>query len=433
MSSQFGLLREKRLLPLFLTQFLGAFNDNVMKNAMVLLIAFHGAQFSSLDPGLLVNACAGLFILPFFLFSASAGQLADKYEKSHLIRLTKALEILIAILAATGFWQLSLPWLLAALFLMGSQSALFGPLKYAILPQHLHPEELVGGNALVESATFLAILLGTVTGGLLIGFGNPLWAAAMCFLLALAGYGASLFIPHASAAEPELLINPNPFSETWRNIGFARRDTMLFTVMAAISWFWFYGAMFLSQVPGYTRDLGGDESVATLFLAMFSVGIGIGSLLCERLSRGKIEPGLILPGLLGLSLFAIDLYFATPAQTSLISASASNFLASGGHVRILVDLVLLGVAGGLYCVPLYAMLQSRALASHRSRSIAATNILNALFMVVAALLAMLLLGQGLSAADLFLITALINAGIAWWMHKRTPEFAQRARYLMRRD
>lgn len=429
MPSQFTLLRRQRLLPLFLTQFLGAFNDNVMKNAMVLLIAFRGTELSGLSPGVLVNACAGLFILPFFLFSASAGQLADKYEKSRLIRRVKLLEIAIAIIATLGFWLLNLPCLLLALFLMGSHSALFGPLKYAILPQHLAADELIGGNALIESSTFLAILLGTISGGLLIGLASPLWAGLCCIALALLGYGASCAIPHADAADPGLTLNRNPFSETARNVSAARREPALFVVMCAISWFWFYGAMFLSQVPAYTRSLGGNETLATLFLAVFSLGIGIGSLLCERLSRGRIELALVPLGMLGLSLFAIDLYFAS------IHASAtdglSGFLAHAGSWRILTDLLLIGLAGGVYCVPLYALLQQRARTSHRSRSIAAANILNALFMVLAALMAMLLLGQGLGAIELFLVTGALNLGMAAWMHHHTPEFLQALRHWRR--
>lgn len=423
MSKQFRLLREPRLLPLFITQFLGAFNDNLLKNAMVILIAFRGGEFSTLDPGLLVNACAGLFILPFFLFSASAGQLADKYEKARLIRQVKVLEVAIVVVATLGFYWLSLPWLLIALFLMGTHSALFGPLKYAILPQHLRQDELVGGNALIESSTFLAILLGTIVGGLLIGFAQPIWAGAVCVVIAGLGYLSSRRIPDAPASDPSLVLSRNPLVETGHSLRDMRRDRGLFVVMAAISWFWFYGAMFLSQIPAYTRDMGGNESVTTLFLVCFSVGIGIGSLLCERLSRGRIEPGIVPLGMLGLSLFAADLYFATPGTS--LAGNAAQFMAQPASLRILADLLLIGVAGGVYCVPLYAMLQDRSRATHRSRNIAATNILNSLFMVAAALLAMLLLGQGLNAVDLFLLTGGLNLLAGAWIHRQQPEFVAR--------
>lgn len=429
MSSQFSLLAQRRLLPLFMTQFLGAFNDNVMKSAIVILITFHGAELSSLHPGLLVNACAGLFILPFLLFSASAGQIADKYEKAGLIRLVKLLEIAIAAIATVGIWHMSLEAMLLALFLMGSHSALFGPLKYAILPQHLATSELVGGNALIESSTFIAILIGTLCGGLLISAGAPAIAGLACCAVALLGYLSSRFIPTAEAPAPQLRLNPNPLLETWRSLGEARRETALFAVMSAISWFWFYGAMFLSQIPAYTRDLGGGETLATLFLATFSLGIGIGSLLCERLARGRIEPALVPIGMLGLSLFAFDLYVASQGLATISDLASLTRSANGW--RVLFDLVMIGASGGLYCVPLYALLQTRARITHRSRSIAATNIQNALFMVMAAVLAMLLLGQGLTAADLFLATALLNLVMFGWLHYRAPEFMQALRHWRR--
>ena len=428
MSGQFKLLSERRFLPLFITQFLGAFNDNVLKNAMVILITFQGARMSSIDPALMVNACAGLFILPFFLFSATAGQLADKYEKSRLIRLVKQLEIGIMIIAAVGFWLPSLPLLLISLFLMGMHSTLFGPLKYSILPQHLHENELIGGNALIESGTFLAILLGTLLGGILIGLGEDgrHYASAACFTIAVLGYIASRGVPSAPAPAPALRVNWNPLTETWRNLGFTRQNRSVFLSILGISWFWFYGAMFLSQFPSFAKDhLGGNEGVVTLLLALFSVGIGLGSLLCERMSRRQIEPGIVPLGSIGLTAFAIDLYFATPAAGGISGLSATQFLAQPGSLRVLADLVLIGAFGGFYCVPLYALMQTRSDASHRSRVIAGNNILNALFMVVAAVLAIVLLGAGCSVPQLFLITAILNALVAAYIYTLRPEFINR--------
>ena len=428
MSCQFKLLRERRFLPLFITQFLGAFNDNVLKNAMVILITFQGARMSSIDPALMVNACAGLFILPFFLFSATAGQLADKYEKSGLIRLVKQLEIGIMVIAAVGFWLPNLPLLLISLFLMGMHSTLFGPLKYSILPQHLHEDELIGGNALIESGTFLAILLGTLLGGTLIGLGEDgrHYASAACFTIAVLGYCASRGVPSAPAPAPELRVNWNPLTETWRNLGLTRENRSVFLAILGISWFWFYGAMFLSQFPSFAKDnLGGNESVVTLLLALFSVGIGLGSLLCEKMSRRQIEPGIVPLGSIGLTVFAIDLYFAAPAAGAAAGLSAAQFLAQAGSLRILADLVLIGVFGGFYCVPLYALMQTRSEASHRSRVIAGNNILNALFMVVAAVLAIVLLGAGCSVPQLFLITAILNTIIAAYIYTLRPEFINR--------
>lgn len=428
MSGQFKLLSERRFLPLFITQFLGAFNDNVLKNAMVILITFEGVRMSGIDPALMVNACAGLFILPFFLFSATSGQLADKYEKSRLIRLVKLLEICIMVIAAIGFWLPNLPLLLIALFLMGMHSTLFGPLKYSILPQHLYENELIGGNALVESGTFLAILLGTILGGTLIGLGENgrHYASAACFTIALLGYIASRGIPIAPPPVPGLRINWNPFTETWRNLRFTRQNQAVFLAILGISWFWFYGALFLSQFPSFAKDhLGGNESVVTLLLAIFSVGIGLGSLLCEKLSGKHIEPGLVPLGSIGLTVFAIDLYFAAPVAGSVSGLSAAQFIAQPGGLRILADLVLIGVFGGFYCVPLYALVQTRSEASHRSRVIAGNNILNALFMVAAAVLAIVLLGAGCSVPQLFLITALLNALVAACIYTLRPEFITR--------
>ncbi|RJX30990.1 MAG: MFS transporter [Oxalobacter sp.] len=427
MSSQFALLTQRRFLPLFVTQFLGALNDNVLKNAMVMLIAFQGAKLSCASPGLMVNICAGLFILPFFLFSATSGQLADKYEKSQLIRLVKVMEVGIMVIATIGFTLPSLSCLLLALFLMGLHSTLFGPIKYSILPQHLHEDEMIGGNGLIESGTFLAILLGTILGGTLIAIGGEgaQWAAGVCISIAIAGYLASRAIPLAPAPDPGLSINWNPFTETWRNLRSLRQNRAVFLSILGISWFWFYGAIFLSQFPAYAKEtLGGGESVVTLLLGIFSIGIGIGSLLCEKLSRHKVEPGLVPLGSIGLTVFAVDLWLASPASGAM-GLSVTEFISRAGNIRILFDLVMIGVFGGFYCVPLYALMQTRSEVTHRSRIIAANNIMNAAFMVVAALLAIVLLSFGVSVPQIFLITAVINAGIALYIYSVSPEFINR--------
>ena len=424
MSSQFKLLTERRFLPLFVTQFLGALNDNVLKNAMVILIAFQGAKLTSASPVLMVNVCAGLFILPFFLFSATSGQLADKYEKSKLIRLVKVLEIGIMLIAAVGFWLPSLPWLLAALFLMGMHSTLFGPIKYSILPQHLHENEMIGGNGLIESGTFLAILIGTILGGTLIAMGEygAHLAAGACMTIAVVGYVASRRIPLAPAPEPEMAINWNPFTETWRNLAALKANRTVFLSILGISWFWFYGAIFLSQFPAFAKDnLGGGEGVVTLLLAIFSIGIGVGSLLCEKMSSQKVEPGLVPLGSIGLTLFALDLWLISP-EAGALGLGVSEFLARPGSIHILIDLVMIGVFGGFYCVPLYALMQIRSDASHRSRTIAANNIMNAAFMVVAALLAIALLSFGVTVPQIFLITGIVNAGIAIYIYSVAPEY-----------
>ncbi|MDQ3196035.1 MAG: MFS transporter [Burkholderiales bacterium] len=427
--NQFHLLRERRFAPFFCTQFLGAFNDNVHKNAVAILLAFHAAQLSSLSSNTLVNMSAGLFILPFFLFSATAGQLADKYEKSQLIRYTVMLEIVVMTIAAFGFYLQQVWLLLVALFLSGTQSAMFGPVKYAILPQHLRTEELIGGNGLVEMATFVAILLGTLLGGILIGMqpNGTTWVSITTISAACLGFIVSRGIPHSPAPAPALRINWNPLTETIRNIKFTRTNRTVFLVILGSSWFWFYGAMFVSQFPNLTKEvIGGNEQVVTLLLMVFSIGIGTGSLFCERLSGRKVEIGLVPFGSIGLTLFAIDLYFATRGlapQQELIGAA--EFLRQPQHWRLIADLMLIGTFGGFYIVPLYAMIQMRSDPEHRSRIIAGNNILNALFMVVAALLAIGLLTAGLTIPQLLLTTGVMNAVVAIYIYTLVPEFLMR--------
>jgi 1-acyl-sn-glycerol-3-phosphate acyltransferase len=428
MSGQFGLLKEKRFGPLFGTQFLGAFNDNLYKNALVVLLTFQAAQWTTLAPELLGNLAAGIFILPFFLFSATAGQLADKYDKATLARFSKLLEILIMGIAAVGFALHSLAWLLAALFLLGLQSTQFGPVKYAILPQHLHEDELVGGNALIEAGTFVSILIGTLAGGLLAGsVAQPMWIAVGGLAVAVLGYFYSRGIPAAPPPAPELRINWNPLSETWRSINFARGNRAVFLSILGASWFWLYGALFLAQFPAYTKNvLGGGETMVTLLLAIFTVGIGVGSLLCERMSGKHVEIGLVPFGSIGLTLFGIDLYFASPVGLVGTTAHELTALLSLPAVwRVLFDLLMLGMFGGFFIVPLYALVQSRSEPAHRARIIAANNILNALFMVVGALGAAAALGAGLSIPALFGIAALLNALVAVYIYGLVPEFLLR--------
>ena len=428
MSGQFGLLKQKRFAPFFATQFLGAFNDNLFKNALVVLLTFQAAHWTTLKPELLANLAAGIFILPFFLFSATAGQLADKYDKAMLARLVKVLEMAIMGVAAAGFFLTSLPVLMVALFLLGCHSTLFGPVKYAIMPQHLHEDELVGGNALIEAGTFVAILIGTLAGGLLAGsVEHPAWIAVGAFVVALAGYVTSRGIPAAPPPAPELKVNLNPLSETWRNIAFARQNRTVFLSILGISWFWLYGALFLAQFPAYAKFvLGGGESSVTLLLATFTVGIGIGSMLCERMSGRHVEIGLVPFGSIGLTLFGLDLYFASPAGLAGTTPHQLLALLSIPAVwRVLFDLMMLGVFGGFFIVPLYALVQLRSSPAHRARIIAANNILNALFMVVGALGAAALLGEGLSMPALFGFAALLNALVAIYIYGLVPEFLLR--------
>ena len=429
MANQYGLLRERRFLPFFLTQFLGAFNDNVFKNALMILLAFKAASWISLDKNLVQNIGQVVFILPFLLFSATCGQLADKYDKAQLTRFVKVFEIGIMLVAGLGFYLKSPVLLFLALFMMGMHSTLFGPVKYAILPQHLKQDELVGGNGLVEMGTFLAILLGEILGGILIGFesNGMLWVTIVTLGLAIAGYATSRAIPASPAPSPDLKINWNPFTESIRNFHFTKQNRTVFLSILGISWFWFYGATFLTQFPNFSREiLGGNEHVVTLLLAIFSIGVALGSLLCERLSGHKVEIGLVPFGSIGMTIFGLDLYFAsrgiTPPSHEL---GAWDFLQTAGSWRVSFDLLMLGLFGGFYIVPLYALIQTRSKESHRSRIIAGNNILNALFLILSAVLAIVVFKLGFTIPQLFLIAAILNACVAIYIYTLVPEFLMR--------
>jgi 1-acyl-sn-glycerol-3-phosphate acyltransferase len=426
--SQFSLFRQQRFMPFFMTQGLGAFNDNIFKNALAALLVFQASSLGGLNTDQVVNLSAMLFILPFFLFSALFGQFADKFEKSMQIRRVKLLEVGIMALATLGFWLDNLAMLLSVLFLLGLQSTIFGPIKYGILPQVLKKEELIGGNALVEMGTFVAILAGTIAGPQLAGIDVnwPYWVSLACLIVALTGYGYSRRIPRAEAVAPELKINWNIFNETVRNIRFINENRTVLNSVLGISWFWFFGATLLVQIPSYSQNvLGGDENLMSALLALFIIGISTGSLLCERLSGGQVEIGLVPFGSFGLTLFAIDLYFASPV-TAGVDVSAAVFFSQGSNWRIVADLLLIGVFGGFYTVPLYALVQQRSDPEHRSRVIAGNNILNALFMVIAAVMAMFVLGRaGFSIPDLFLMTGILNAVVAIYIFTLVPEFLMR--------
>ena len=426
--SQLELLRRRRFAPFFWTQFLGALNDNVFKNALVIVLAF-GAATTALSSDTLVNLAGAVFIAPFFLFSATAGEIADRYEKSRLIRAVKVLEIAIMVLGAVGFVRRSVPLLFGALFLMGVHSTIFGPVKYSILPQHLETEELIGGNALVELGTFVAILVGTLLGGVLVSLPEtgPALTAAVVVALAVAGWVTSRLVPPAPAPMPDLRINWNPVTQTLRTIGFTRENRTVFLSILGIAWFWFYGALALAQLPGLGREvLGGDEHVVTVLLAFFSLGIGVGCILCERLSGGAIELGLVPLGSIGLSLFAIDLFFAAPTNVPADAALGIGAILGRPHAwHLAADLVLIGVFGGLYIVPLLALVQHRSEPSHRSRIIAGNNIISAGFMVLAAVAGIGLRAAGMTIPEIFLVTALVNAAVAVYIYTLIPEFLMR--------
>lgn len=439
MSNQFTLMSEQRFRPFFFTQFLGAFNDNVFKTALITLVAFHTASLTTIDGSTLATLLPGLFILPFFLFSATAGQLADKYEKSQIIRLVKVFEIGIMLFASAGFFLHNI-WLLAsALLMMGMHSTLFGPVKYAYLPQHLNQHEIIGGNGMVEMGSFVAILLGQVLGAwLAMQPQHAVLTSITVLAIAVLGYNSSRGVPNSPPAAPELTINWNPITETYRSVKFIWQHQAIWLTIIAISWFWFYGATLLAQFPNFAKNiLHGDESVFILLLSIFSLGIGTGSLMCEKLSKGRVELGLVMFGAAGLSIFGADLYSVSAHlqesinNKTLLDAAAfvaKHYDAQGqlilNYWRLLADIALIGIFGGLYIVPLYAFMQTRAEKSHQSRVIAANNILNALFMVVSALFSIQVFNMGASIPQLFLITALLNVLVMAYLCVRQPDYWQ---------
>ncbi len=426
--SQFQLFRKRRFLPFFITQFCGALNDNLFKNALLVIIVSQGVNMAGLSANTLTNMAAGLFILPFFLLSATAGQVADKYDKAFLIRCIKFAEVLImlfglyALLTGNG-------WLmLAILFLLGVQSTFFGPIKYSIIPQHLHPDELLAGNAQVGMGTFVAILLGTLIGGWVITLQQgAVLAGGLTVAFAAIGWLGSFYIPSARAEEPALKISLNPYLETLAILRLAAEKPVVFYAVLGISWFWLFGAAYLTQVPNYVVTvLEGEPTLIAILLSAFIIGVASGSLLCDRLSGKKVEHGLTPFGALGLSLFGIDFYFSTLNYGGSPGAGVWQFVSADGGLRILLDLMLIGMFGGFYIVPLYALVQLRSEPEKRARIIAANNILNALFMVGGSVLGILFLSVAdLSISEFLLVIALMNVAVAVFIFFRVPEFAMR--------
>ena len=429
--NQFSLLRQRRFAPFFWTQFSGAANDNLFKFAFTVMVTYQ-LNVHWLPPAMAGLVIGALFILPFLLFSATSGQLTDKFEKTRVMRFVKNLEVVIMLVAAAGFMSgkssVTVPVLLGCTFMMGLHSTLFGPVKFAYLPQALNERELTGGNGMVEMGTFVAILLGNVVGGLIVAIPGvgPDYVAMACVLLALLGRVAAQFIPLAPATDPDLKINWNPLTETWRNLKLASAHAVVFRSMLGISWMWFFGAVFLSQFPSFAKEvMHGDEQVASLLLVVFSVGIATGSLLCEMLSKRHVEIGLVPLGALGMSVFAVDLYFSSRSLAPSAVMGLAVFVSQPAHWRVMLDLALLSLFAGLYSVPMYALIQLRSQSTHRARIIAANNILNALFMIVSAVLAGALLASGFTIPQIFLFVGLANAVVAFYIFMLVPEYLLR--------
>ncbi len=426
--SQFSLLKERRFAPFFWAQFLGAFNDNVFKTALLTVLTYDALSWTTINIDLLNNLIPGLFILPYVLFSATSGQLADKFEKGRVARYVKLLEIAIMCVAAIGWLGHHLWLLVAAVAGMGIHSTLFGPVKYAYLPQHLNSDELVGGNGVIEMGTFVGILLGEILGAMLVvhkPWGVELIAVGT-ILIALLGWLFTLRVPYSPAPAPDLVINWNAASETVRNISFSKKNRPVFLSLLANSWFWFFGAILLAQFPQYAKVyLHGDHSVFVLLLTVFSFGIGAGSLLCERLSGHKVEIGLVPFGAIGLSIFGFDLYLSSLTYTNLNQVAAMGFIDQVGSYKILFDIFMIGIFGGLYIVPLFALIQTRSDPQHLSRTIAGMNIMNALFMVLATMVGVVMLHFKFTIPQIFMATAIMNAIVALYIFSVVPEFLMR--------
>ena len=400
---------------MFFTQFLGAFNDNIFKQALILVLTYTAASQLGVEVSILNNLAAMLFILPYFLFSALAGQIADKYEKSKLTQFIKVLELVIMAIAAVGFVFEWYTLLFVALFLMGTHSTFFGPIKYAYLPQAMKEDELVGANGLFQMGTSLAILVGMIVAGILTQLSQSLyWISATVLVVAVLGYLAARYIPNMPAMQPDLKINWNIITISLSTVRYLYSLPFLFFVILGNSWFWFYGATFLTQVPEFSKViLHGDESVVIFLLTLFSVGVSIGSLLCKSLTKNQVSLRLLPFGIAGLSIFAIDLYVSLSSLNINVNNDTllgiSDLFGTSGSWRVFADLFLLGFSGGLYIVPLYASMQAYAPKSHRARIVGANNIFNAIFMVTSAIFAIVILNAlGLSLPQLFLVTGVLN-------------------------
>ena len=416
------LLRSRRFLPMFLTQFFGALNDNVYKQALLLVFTYGLISQQSANVSTLNNLAALLFILPYFIFSATAGQLADKYERAQLVRAIKLLEIVIMLIGTVGFILGNLWLLLIALFLMGAQSTFFGPIKYAILPEVLKPHELMSGNAIFQSGTSIAILLGMILGGAVISVsaGNLVWISLTVVIIALIGYASSRFVLTQRVTAPDIQIDWNFFRTSFQTLKYAKSLPMIFLILLGNSWYWFYGATYLTQIPQLTQqNLHASENVVSLLLTLFSVGIGVGSLLCRKIGGTDVNIKMVPIGAVGLTVFAFYLAGAlafVPEKTGALLGLAEVFQQDWSYYHVMCAITLLGISGGFYIVPLYAMMQAYSPRSHRARVVAANNILNAVFMVSSAIFSILILSiLKIDLKILFSITAVLSAVFTFWL------------------
>lgn len=432
MSSQFALFNTRRFTPMFLTQFLGAFNDHLFKQGLILVLTFIAAEKLHKDVSTLNNMAALLFVLPFFLFSALAGQIADKYDKTVLTRYIKMLEIVIMVLASIGFIFEIYSLLFVALFLMGTHSTFFGPIKYAYLPQAMHEDELVGANGLFQMGTSMAILTGMMMAGALTQIQPQsqmmMWLSGAVLAFAGLGYVACRFIPSMPAPQPNLVVDWNIFRTSWQTVTYLYSLPILWFTIMGNSWFWFYGATFLTQMPEFAKTiLHGDSAVVIFLLTLFSIGTALGSVLCKTLTKNQVSLKLLPFGIAGLTLFAVDLYFSLSSVHMTVANDVlfgiGELWHTAGIWRVFADLFLLGFAGGIYIVPLYAFMQHFAPESHRARIIGANNIFNALFMVGSAIFSLICL-KFLSLPQFFGLVGLLNVVVGAWVFVKLKKSSQ---------
>ena len=430
--SQFKLFFQRRFLPFFVTQFLGAFNDNLFKNSLLVIVVSSAMAGSDSTTNFTTNLAAGLFILPYFLFSTTAGLLADKYDKALLIRRIKIAEIIIMLAGCYALWSLNITLMLAILFCLGTQSSFFGPIKYSIIPQHLDNSELLGANAQVGMGTFVSILLGTLIGGWIVTMEQgPMWVGGLTVAVAIIGWLSSKEIPPAPSASDDIRISLNPIAEALQNFKLAKKDPTVFYCILANSWFWLYGGSFLTQVPNFAVTvLNGHATLITILLAAFIIGVAIGSLLCTKLSGGVVEPGIVPIGAIGLTVFAIDLFFSSSAfqlgNQSASSVLPVQFFGLIGALRVTFDLIFIGLFGGLYIVPLYSMIQQRSASDVRARVLSVNNICNAFYMVVGSIIGIICLSiLSWTIPQFFFGIAVMNMLFTGYIFYRVPEFLHR--------
>lgn len=418
---KYGLFIRRRFLPIFLATFLGAFNDNLLRSGLVVLIAYSASKNIHLPvrPEILVTICSALLVLPILLFSSISGPLADKYEKSRLVVYTKIAEVLIMLCVLYGFAVQNIYLLMFMLFVSGTHTTFYGPIKFSILPDHLRPGELLAANGFMAAGNYLAILGGLIAGGLLVELpGNVIGSVAV--IISVVGLVASLFVPKSSVATPDIQISLNIWKGTRGILKNACYEPNVLRAILGLSWFLLVGSVYMSQFANYAQGvMRADNEVYILFLVVFSVGIAIGSMLCDTLLRGEITAKFTPYLTLGTAIFTFLMVYTTPEPNHEGLMNISEFLSVPSHWPVLSCMLMVALCGGIYIVPLYAIVQSQSHMQYRSRIMAASNMCDSVFMTLAALVSAILLILGFGITDLFVILAMLNLIVVWYAWKFT--------------